>query len=908
MKVVRSALRRDRQREDAARRGVMRFARFALYGGAACVVGVLLLALIAPGVLQRGLATVESRWSGSIARYDQPLADKLSIMAGDFLRIAGDEAVEIPELTIDIPFKGMQKIYEKRERALVLGKLVQGEDDFVKAEIRVAGRTVPVKLRLKGDFNDHLAGRKWSFRIHTRQGDHVFGMRRFSIQSPVTRGYQSEILFFEAAKQFGVLTPRYFFIDVTLNGESMGVMALEESFSKELLEFNRRREGVIVRFDESMVWASTDSPWGRETGWEGAFDDYRNAVVDGFGSGKIAESPTLSKQYRVAVGLLRGFVAGELPASDVFDVEQMGRLLAVADAFGSWHSVAWHNQRFYLNPVTLRLEPIAYDVTLQRRFKQNESVLNDDPFIMRLVDDPAVFRVYQSALNELAETFESGQLFAELNERDQQELKILRTEFRLLPNYPLEYVGERISELQSRYGTSERMPSDQQYLEASVERGFYPMLARLRLLEGSDSSTLEITNVIPKAAEVVSLQWVEASTGRSVQLEAPQLPLRMPARGVGSAAQHWFIDVGSIPGVPGEWSLQGTVRLAGRQWDQTETAYISYAPLKERPIPEASLEELLEQHAFVEPAEGKNALRIGPGAHTVESSLFVPRGYALRIEPGAKLRFATDAVMTVNGPLQVAGTEAEPVMFEGIDGGRWPGIIVMHAGERSTVDHWQVRDTSSIITSQWTLTGGINFYASDVEIRASRFLDSHGEDALNIIQSDFLIDGLTIDGTASDAFDSDFSVGTVTNSRFLNVGKAGGGDAVDVSGSQIVVTASEFRDVSDKALSVGEKSEMEASGIDMQNVGTGAASKDGSVLRLSDSKIDGASFAGFSAYIKKPEYGPARIEAANVAISNTETPALAQTGSAVIVDGVELETRDVDVDALYETIMRKGLK
>ena len=214
----------------------------------------------------------------------------------------------------------------------------------------------------------------------------------------------------------------------------------------------------------------------------------------------------------------------------------------------------------------------------------------------------------------------------------------------------------------------------------------------------------------------------------------------------------------------------------------------------------------------------------------------------------------------------------------------------------------------SIITSQWTLTGGINFYASDVDIRDSRFVDSHGEDALNIISSEFMIDGLTIDGTASDAFDSDFSNGSVVNSTFVNVGKAGGGDAVDVSGSLISVTASEFRDVSDKALSVGEQSEMEASQIRMRNVGTGAASKDGSLLRLSDSNIDGASFAGFTAYIKKPEFGPARIEASGVTISNTETPALAQTGSAVVVDGEPIETIDVNVDALYDTIMRKGLQ
>jgi hypothetical protein len=148
----------------------------------------------------------------------------------------------------------------------------------------------------------------------------------------------------------------------------------------------------------------------------------------------------------------------------------------------------------------------------------------------------------------------------------------------------------------------------------------------------------------------------------------------------------------------------------------------------------------------------------------------------------------------------------------------------------------------------------------------------------------------------------------VTGSRFVNVGLAGGGDAVDVSGSEISVLDSEFSDVSDKALSVGERSTMEAAGITVSSSGTGAASKDASVLRIKDSEISGVTFAALTAYIKKPEYGPAEIVADNVRISESETTVLAQTGSRIVVDGEEAESRDVNVDALYETIMRKGLR
>ena len=119
-------------------------------------------------------------------------------------------------------------------------------------------------------------------------------------------------------------------------------------------------------------------------------------------------------------------------------------------------------------------------------------------------------------------------------------------------------------------------------------------------------------------------------------------------------------------------------------------------------------------------------------------------------------------------------------------------MIVAEAPARSLLQHVVVRDTRGVSVGDWSLTGGVNFYMSDVDIVGCEFMDSHGEDALNIIHSEFAVSGTLIKGTASDAFDADFATGSVTNSRFQNIGLAGGGDAVDVSGSQITVTGSYF--------------------------------------------------------------------------------------------------------------------
>ena len=45
-------------------------------------------------------------------------------------------------------------------------------------------------------------------------------------------------------------------MNLTFNGDKLGIYAIEEHFSKELLESQGRREGVIVRFNETALWGS----------------------------------------------------------------------------------------------------------------------------------------------------------------------------------------------------------------------------------------------------------------------------------------------------------------------------------------------------------------------------------------------------------------------------------------------------------------------------------------------------------------------------------------------------------------------------------------------------------------------------------------------------------------------------
>ncbi|MCK4725722.1 MAG: hypothetical protein KAT29_07965, partial [Anaerolineales bacterium] len=145
-------------------------------------------------------------------------------------------------------------------------------------------------------------------------------------------------------------------------------------------------------------------------------------------------------------------------------------------------------------------------------------------------------------------------------------------------------------------------------------------------------------------------------------------------------------------------------------------------------------------------------------------------------------------------------------------------------------------------------------------------------------------------------FDGDFTSGEITSCLFHDIG----GDAVDVSSSVINIVSTTFVDIGDKAISAGEESVVNASDLQIESVGIGVASKDLSSVTLDQVQIIGAVHAGLAAYIKKPVYGPATIQATKTDISETDTPTLVQTGSRISLNRYIQLTEDLDINDLYD--------
>lgn len=805
-------------------------------------------------------------------------------------------APKLPTIQIDMKFKHYAKIERKRREALEAGILLTSKQDFVPAEIQFDGRTLPVKMRLKGDWVDHLRGDKWSFRIRIRGEGALFGMRRFSIQHPDTRNYVNEFAFLKHLRREGILAPRYRFVNVVFNGSEKGIYALEEHFSKELLESQGRREGVIIKFDERALWRK----W-RRMGRPGRSnlepDDFRGTRVSAFRDSRIERDPVLRTQRAAAIGLLRAFVEKERSVAEVWDTELMGRFLALCEWWSASHGLAWHNLRFYYNPITARLEPVGFDAQPQDVAKQGLLALSELPEM--LLGDPAVAETYLATLGRLCQAEALTGLRAELEDRVDEQLRALHREWPEL--------REPWSVLQDRQEHLRRLLAPAQPVLADFVDNVEPDDGA-----GGQALTVAVANVLRLPVEVIGFRingemLIEA--GQCVNARVEEGAVLWKDDGsillLGRAQQspvRWvdFRVPWSDTSASGKGSEPAVVTVATRLLGLTDVISVRASrvyplPPDAGPGPRApTLSEVLATHPFLVVADDRTALHIRPGDWTVEGDLILPQGMALEAGPGTTLRFAPGAVLLASGPLKFQGTADSPVVLAPTSAS-WAGLAVINVERPSTWKHVTVSGTAGIDRNGWYLTGGVTFYRSPIGLFGCRLLGSTAEDGINIVSSEFEFKDSEFGACRSDAFDGDYVTGVIQNCSFHDAG----GDAIDLSGADVHMLDITVRDVVDKGISVGENSHVVLERFLSEHTGIAIASKDLSRVEVYDAAIHHTRI-GIAVYSKKPEFGPSSLVGHNVRFSFTEQRALVQSACRLDLNGERFAGETLDVEQLYE--------
>jgi hypothetical protein len=822
------------------------------------------------GSIYYGMVLHETKVADSFATFFENAVQTKLDLAPNFVR---GQLVRPDRLTIDMKHTEFQKLAYKRDTAMQTGVLLTGPEDYVPAKIRFGAETYKVKVRLKGDWVDHLAGDKWSFRVKVGGDETLFGMNKFSLHHPKTRNWVHEWIFHEALEREGIISLRYRFVDVVLNGKPLGVYALEEHFDKRLVESNRHREGPILKLSEDAYWPDVATFGKGSKASMTGLQSQSVANVEAFRIGKIKTKPMLEGELRKAMTLLEGCRAGEIAVGDAFDAGKLARYFAICDVMGASHAAIWFNLRFYYNPVTSRLEPVGFDGNagepLEQLIGSNRADATES---VRFKDicfsDTDFYGRYVKALSEYSDERWLDSLLDDVDEGLTANLGILYREF-------------------PYYHFSTRVYRDNQ---ARIRGAIDPNKAFHAFYQNHDETTvtLELGNIQPLPVEVLGL---ETFVGVPSWLSEPIVLRAHDPAGLPSYGSVTF----EIPGPDGwtaglEDSLKVRYRVLGTDQPRAEAVFgwVRQDPttLEEDVTRVAST---VDSFGFLVVNEDLATIRVERGHWKVDRDLVIPPGYMVELEGGTEIDIVSGATILSRSAFHMFGTEEAPIVFGSSDSTA-QGFVVLEAENTSRLEHVYFRNLGNPDVVGWNVTGAVTFYESPLEAIGCEFGTNRCEDALNTIRTTFDIDGSLFRDTFGDAFDSDFCTGTVRSTSFVRCGN----DGIDVSGSTVSVEEVTVDGAGDKAVSGGEASVVTMSGLRVKNANIGVASKDQTVVEGTDVAILDTNI-GLTAFRKKSEFGPATMDVRRLALDGVGTVSLVETGSSVVIDGERQLENGTDV-------------
>ncbi len=771
------------------------------------------------------------------------------------------KAFKPKQLVIDIPEKGMNKLANKRKSAMRQGILINSDEDWAKGEIIEADHKKEIRLRLKGDWLDHLNSDKWSCRIKVKAPEAWNRMVTFSIQNPVTRNYLSEYFYHQLLEKEDILTTRFDFIKFRLNGVDMGTYLYEEHFEKQLVEYRLRREGPIIRFSEDEYW----------NGYKRHYDKFGNYVshdhkkpaaqaapIQPFGGSKTAVSPTLSKQFEIARDLLEQFRNGSKPPAELFDIERLAKFYAITDVCAAFHGLTWHNQRFYYNPVTTKLEPIGFD-GFAENFIPNapgdgffiaEGVFNRGyegvEMYKQLFYDPTFISKYHSYLNYYSSPDYINQFFLELEPGLTEREQFLQEEF---PEYKFDkaYLINRSKNLQSLI-----YPYNETGIKAWTQE------------KTGNTKTVSLANFHFSALEIIGTGNAPRKINQKLDQPLLVFPInklkRIKYEEIAVPLNAKYI----IYGVPGIDSLFSTPISSFRSSMPTAPTQALWEGIQ------------LKSNAVYTVTDQQITFRAGE--HRVTSDIIIPAGFQVVFEPGTQLNLIQKAKFISKSPVRMRGTEEFPIKIYSSDKSA-NGFTVLDAPRQSTLSYVLFEDMNTLNYEGWLLTGAVTFYESDVQMTHCAFTKNHCEDALNTVRCDFKMTNCLVSETYGDGFDADFCKGSIVNSRFFKTGN----DAIDFSTSTIDIKNCKIELAGDKGISVGEQATVSVTETLIDGAVIGLASKDLSQLTVNSVTLRNCR-QGFAAYQKKPEYGGATILVKKYDVNNIRQLHLIEKGSKLLLN------------------------
>ncbi len=268
---------------------------------------------------------------------------------------------------------------------------------------------------------------------------------------------------------------------------------------------------------------------------------------------------------------------------------------------------------------------------------------------------------------------------------------------------------------------------------------------------------------------------------------------------------------------------------------------------------EITVAELVEKGVLeISPSGGGQPpiIRFKEKEAVISGVLTIPRGYVLELEPGDSLRFTPHAGILSYSPIRAIGSATSPIILAAAEENTaWAGVAVVDAPGTSEFRYVRMSRAAAGTMGDVQFSGGLSFIGTSVVLADTALQDFSSEDGLHLSGAIFEISRLVVNNSRSDAVDSDWSYGHITDIDITGPG----GDALDFSGSLVAVRGARLTGAGDKGVSIGEGSAVTLENVSATSCHTGIAVKDASLVTVKGGRLAGNQY-GLLRYIKKPVF------------------------------------------------------
>lgn len=716
-----------------------------------------------------------------------------------------------------------------------------------------------IRIRLKGARAIHWSDEKFSsYRVKLKGEEKIYGTDIFSLQKPRARNYLHEWIFHKLCEELGLVALNYNFINLIKNGENKGLYVFEESFSNELIERNKRRNGPIFSLDEKISV------------------NFKDAEIEVYDRKKW-QHLALTK---VAAKKIEKLFTGNDIFLESIDQDLWAKYFAIVDLTQTFHGLLAKSVKYFYNPISGLIEPIGFDGHYFSLSKFDGSKASNKGRYFDLL-----IEVSNKNKKEFTSLFLNNENFKEkyffyLNEITKK--KFLDKFFNKFKSQ----IDRNLSLIYSDY-----------YFN---DHGFF-YGPGIYYFDKNDY--YERANFIRKKIKIYKEKIKVSASNNILKIQNYNLnksirPIKINCLSNEILLQDFKIFNQSLHEIKVENlsnDCQNIIFQSLPSDKKVKTNLNFYIKQDIDPKELKNYSNKITKYFTID----ENLIYFKNKITEIDDHLFIPENYTLHLKPEQEIILNNGSFIFSRANWIYKDHDQKIKIYSKDNSNRGGGIFIFDNKKETILKNLeyfnlgtQNRESINVSTvknlmNNYNILGSLNFYNTSVKISNSSFFDIYSEDAINIISSNFFLDNNKFHNIKYDAVDFDFTKGNLNNLNFENIGN----DAIDFSGSNVLANRIVGYDIKDKFISVGEKSflKIEKSKLTKSNIGI--ASKDGSNVSANELDFYEVNYP-FASYRKKNEFTGGKLEINNYKLNFFKKKILMDKYSTIKLNGELQKTID----------------